>query len=130
MDASLGAEQRAGSDMAVATLTPQPGMAAEVPSLRKRPLATMRDMRMYHAARQVLLPVPDETRSKHVTGIQSDLSRWIRATVDGSGEPNHRMIAASNKDPAPAMLNNVSDDRSLRASISPNTSTALTSWRS
>ena len=67
------------------------------------------------------------TRSKYVTGIQSDLSRSIRATVAGSGEPNHRMIAASNNGPPPAMLNNVSDDRSLSASISPNTSTALTS---
>jgi CopA family copper-resistance protein len=34
------------SGMARATLAPRPGMAAEVPPLRKRPLATMRDMGM------------------------------------------------------------------------------------
>ncbi|MEO9131310.1 MAG: copper resistance system multicopper oxidase [Sphingomonas sp.] len=34
------------SGMARATLAPRPGMAAEVPALRKRPLATMKDMGM------------------------------------------------------------------------------------
>ncbi|NML94318.1 copper resistance system multicopper oxidase [Novosphingobium olei] len=34
------------SGMARATLAPRPGMAAEVPPLRKRPLATMKDMGM------------------------------------------------------------------------------------
>jgi CopA family copper-resistance protein len=34
------------SGMARATLAPRPGMAAEVPRLRKRPLATMKDMGM------------------------------------------------------------------------------------
>jgi CopA family copper-resistance protein len=43
---TLVAESIDRSGMAVATLAPRPGMAAEVPPLRKRPLATMKDMGM------------------------------------------------------------------------------------
>lgn len=43
---SLVAESIDRSGMAVATLAPRPAMAAEVPPLRKRPLATMKDMGM------------------------------------------------------------------------------------
>lgn len=43
---TLAAESVDRSGMAVATLAPRPGMAAPVPPLRKRPLATMRDMGM------------------------------------------------------------------------------------
>ncbi len=43
---TLVAESIDRSGMAVATLAPRPGMAAQVPPLRKRPLATMMDMGM------------------------------------------------------------------------------------
>ncbi|TGX56221.1 copper resistance system multicopper oxidase [Sphingomonas gei] len=43
---SLIAESVDRSGMARATLAPRPGMAAEVPPLRKRPIATMKDMGM------------------------------------------------------------------------------------
>lgn len=43
---TLVAEAVDRSGMGRATLTPHPGMAAEVPALRARPLATMRDMGM------------------------------------------------------------------------------------
>ena len=43
---ALVAESVDRSGMAVATLAPRPGMAAQVPPLRKRPLATMKDMGM------------------------------------------------------------------------------------
>lgn len=43
---TLVAESIDRSGMGVATLAPRPGMAAEVPPLRKRPLATMKDMGM------------------------------------------------------------------------------------
>ena len=43
---TLVAESVDRSGMAVATLAPRPGMAAVVPPLRKRPLATMTDMGM------------------------------------------------------------------------------------
>ena len=43
---ALVAESVDRSGMAVATLAPRPGMTAEVPPLRQRPLATMRDMGM------------------------------------------------------------------------------------
>ncbi|MDP5278498.1 copper resistance system multicopper oxidase [Sphingomonas sp. DG1-23] len=43
---TLVAESVDRSGMARATLAPRPGMAAEIPTLRKRPIATMRDMGM------------------------------------------------------------------------------------
>ncbi len=43
---TLVAESIDRSGMAVATLAPRPGIAAQVPPLRKRPLATMKDMGM------------------------------------------------------------------------------------
>ena len=43
---ALVAESVDRSGMAAATLAPRPGMAAQVPPLRKRPLATMKDMGM------------------------------------------------------------------------------------
>jgi CopA family copper-resistance protein len=43
---TIVAESVDRSGMARATLAPRPGMAAEIPPLRKRPLATMKDMGM------------------------------------------------------------------------------------
>lgn len=43
---SIVAEAVDRSGMARATLAPRPGMAGEIPSLRKRPVATMKDMGM------------------------------------------------------------------------------------
>jgi CopA family copper-resistance protein len=47
---TLAAEGVDRSGMGRATLAPRPGMSAEVPPLRERPLATMKDMAMDHAA--------------------------------------------------------------------------------
>jgi len=47
---TLVAEAVDRSGMARGTLAPRPGMTAEVPPLRERPLATMRDMGMDHGA--------------------------------------------------------------------------------
>jgi CopA family copper-resistance protein len=47
---TLAAEAVDRSGMGRATLAPRPGMSAEVPPLRERPLATMKDMAMDHAA--------------------------------------------------------------------------------
>ena len=47
---ALVAEAVDRSGMGRATLAPRPGMKADVPPLRERPLATMKDMAMDHAA--------------------------------------------------------------------------------
>jgi CopA family copper-resistance protein len=47
---TLVAESIDRSGMGRATLAPRPGMTAEVPPLRKRPVLTMKDMGMDHAA--------------------------------------------------------------------------------
>ena len=47
---SIIAEASDRSGMGRATLAPRPGMAGELPALRERPLATMKDMGMDHSA--------------------------------------------------------------------------------
>lgn len=49
---TLFAETIDRSGFARATLSPRPGMTAEVPALRKRPVLTMRDMAMSHGSHE------------------------------------------------------------------------------
>ncbi|MEO9132909.1 MAG: copper resistance system multicopper oxidase, partial [Sphingomonas sp.] len=60
------------SGMARATLSPRPGMAAEVPTLRKRPLATMKDMGMGAMGSMSGMSGMDMSGSGAMEGMTSD----------------------------------------------------------
>jgi CopA family copper-resistance protein len=79
---TLVAEAVDRSGMGRATLAPRPGMSAEVPPLRERPLATMRDMGMdmsshgqiSSAKAQVPGMAPPRARGSDVMGDMSDMA--------------------------------------------------------
>jgi CopA family copper-resistance protein len=76
---TLVAEAVDRSGMGRATLAPRRGMTADVPPLRERPLATMRDMGMDHsqtsrATSQVPGMAPPRPRGSDVMGDMSDMA--------------------------------------------------------
>ena len=79
---TLVGESSDRSGMARATLAPRPGMAAAVPPLRKRPLATMRDMGMGAMAP----PAPrgmDPTAEQNASSRLADAPAPMPAMVHG-----------------------------------------------
>jgi CopA family copper-resistance protein len=59
------------SGMGRATLAPRPGMTAPVPPLRERPLATMKDMGMAHAAHGGAATAMDHAAMGHVSAPEA-----------------------------------------------------------
>ncbi|MDO9367442.1 MAG: copper resistance system multicopper oxidase [Sphingopyxis sp.] len=88
---SFVAEASDRSGMARATLTPREGMVAEVPPLRERPLATMKDMGMGAMAVPAGDPScsPEHAKMGHCT--PADASDAMAVTDHGLGPMQHSM---------------------------------------
>ena len=88
---SFVAEANDRSGMARATLTPRAGMVAEVPPLRERPLATMKDMGMGAMATPEGDPAcsPEHAKMGHCTPAADSSS--MAAMDHGSGAMQHDM---------------------------------------
>ena len=86
---TLVAEAVDRSGMGRATLAPRPGMTAEVPPLRERPLATMRDMGMDMSSRQM---ASDTSGMDHANMPGMDHSQMsnARPPVPGMAPPRPR----------------------------------------
>jgi FtsP/CotA-like multicopper oxidase with cupredoxin domain len=107
------------SGMGRATLAPRPGMTAEVPPLRARPLATMRDMGMdmsgaghdHHAGGMSMLDPAKAPQVKMGPGVQMISPMPLDRTGEpgqGLAEVGHRVLTyrdlaalAPNPDPRP-----------------------------
>ncbi|MDQ2878575.1 MAG: copper resistance system multicopper oxidase, partial [Pseudomonadota bacterium] len=85
------------SGMARATLTPRAGMATAVPALRKRPLATMKDMGMNHGATGHGMAGMDHTAMGH------DMSGMAGGAMAGMGmgQPHGAVPGMAGEDQAP-----------------------------
>jgi CopA family copper-resistance protein len=90
---TLVAEAVDRSGMARATLAPRAGMAAEVPPLRARPLATLKDMGMeMSSATPGGAPVPGKAPPKpRGTDLMADMGGMKMSMRDGDNAPGVRM---------------------------------------
>lgn len=92
---SFVAEASDRSGMARATLAPRAGMAAEVPPLRKRPLATMKDMGMgamaHDAAPGDALCAPEHAAMGHCTPAAASSDHAAMGHGAAAGAMNHSM---------------------------------------
>jgi CopA family copper-resistance protein len=84
------------SGMGRATLAPRAGMTGEVPPLRERPLATMRDMGMDHSKRgpaehPVPGMAPPRTRGSDVMGDQSESHDMDMSMLNPRNAPQIKM---------------------------------------
>jgi CopA family copper-resistance protein len=84
------------SDMGRATLAPRPGMTAQVPPLRERPLATMRDMgmdhsKMAHAETTVPGMAPSRTRGSDVMADMSEMGGMDMSMLNPRNAPQIKM---------------------------------------
>jgi CopA family copper-resistance protein len=86
------AEANDRSGMARATLAPRAGMAAEVPPLRERPLATMKDMGMGAMASGDASCTPEHAAMGHCTPPPAEGGGVDHAAMGhGAGGMNHSM---------------------------------------
>jgi CopA family copper-resistance protein len=86
------AEVNDRSGMARATLAPRAGMTAEVPPLRKRPLATMQDMGMGAMASGDASCTAEHAATGHCTPAPADASSGDHAAMGhGAGGMQHSM---------------------------------------
>ena len=89
---TLVAEANDRSGMARATLAPRAGMAAEVPPLRERPLATMKDMGMGAMAAGDAGCTPEHAAMGHCTLPPADGAAQDHAAMGhGAGGMDHSM---------------------------------------
>ncbi len=89
---SFVAEVNDRSGMARATLAPRAGMAAEVPPLRKRPLATMKDMGMGAMSGGDASCSAEHAAMGHCTPASGDPAATDHAAMGhGAGGMNHSM---------------------------------------
>jgi len=92
---SFVAEASDRSGMARATLAPRAGMAAEVPPLRKRPLATMKDMGMgamaHDAAPGDASCAPEHAAMGHCTPAAASSDHAAMGHGAAAGGMNHSM---------------------------------------
>ena len=84
------------SGMGRATLAPRPGMTAQVPTLRERPLATMRDMgmdhsRMAHAETTVPGMAPPRTRGSDVMADMAEMGGMDMSMLNPRNAPQIKM---------------------------------------
>ena len=84
------------SGMGRATLAPRPGMRAQVPPLRERPLATMRDMgmdhsRMAHAETTVPGMAPPRTRGSDVMADMAEMGGMDMSMLNPRNAPQIKM---------------------------------------
>ena len=95
---TLIAESIDRSGMARATLAPRPGMAAEVPPLRPRPLATMQDMGMGGMPGMAGMAMRDPANAPGVAlgpGVQTIAPMAVDRTGEpgqGLGDAGHRTL--------------------------------------
>ena len=95
---TLVAEAVDRSGMGRATLAPRPGMSAEVPPLRERPLATMKDMAMNHAPKgghkvAPAAPAPPGMAAPRVRGsdLMGDMGGMEMSMLDPLNAPQVKL---------------------------------------
>lgn len=87
------------SGMALATLAPRPGMSAEVPALRKRPLSTMKDMGMDmsgHEGMEMDMSMRNPANAPHVK-LNPGVQMIAPMAMDRTGEPGQGLEDVGHK---------------------------------
>jgi CopA family copper-resistance protein len=93
------------SGLARATLAPRPGMAGEVPPLRKRPIATMKDMGMDMSSMQGMesLDMSGASRGIDPTAEQNASAKLATGAAAAMGGMDHSAMLGMDHDAMPGM---------------------------